>query len=117
MEKAKGRQLSELWADMSNAHKAGLIENLVSIEAKMAKARLKQYGSLYFMDAKTVPNCNDNAHGVSIDYSEREHSNFIIGTSAEISFWQDGRDALDISRGPCEFIETWKLETSLSYST
>lgn len=52
---------------MSDAHKAELTKNLVSIEAKMAKSRLKNYGSLYFRDLHSVSNYNDTANDVLMD--------------------------------------------------
>lgn len=104
MKKAKGRQLSEIWTDMSDTHKSELVKNLVSVEARMAKSRLKNYGSLYFRDLHSVGTRNDNADDVLMDSVGNEQSRFIVGPTVERSFWEGGCDGLDIDRGPCEVI-------------
>lgn len=113
MKKAKGRQLSEIWTDISDTRKSELVKNSVSVEAKMAKSRLKNYGSLYFRDIHSVSNCNDNANDVLVDSVGNEQSRFrfIIGATVERSFRGGGRGSLDIDRGPCEVIyPSWQLK-------
>lgn len=103
MDKVGGRQLSEVWGEMSDAQKGDLVKSVVAIEAKLAKSRLSKYGSLYFKECCPLEQCHDSAGDVLVDQSQK-HPKFIIGPTAERTFWTDGRNTLDIDRGPCEII-------------
>lgn len=48
MEKAKGRQLVEVWGEMNQPQKFKLIQNLVRLESQLASMKFSGYGNLYF---------------------------------------------------------------------
>lgn len=48
MERAKGRQLSEVWDSMSESQRFDLVKNLVTIEKKLASIQFEHHGSLYY---------------------------------------------------------------------
>ncbi|KAE8401584.1 phosphotransferase enzyme family protein [Aspergillus pseudonomiae] len=97
MERVKGRQLSEVWDNMSEAERFGLLKSLVGIEQKLASSRFAFHGSLYYKDAYP--------HGTTFaDPIEVERGNtlgFVIGPTTQRSFWEDEKQELDIDRGPC----------------
>lgn len=51
MERIKGRQLSEIWPNMPEAQRFGLVKNMVQTEAKITSANLANYGSLYYKES------------------------------------------------------------------
>ncbi|KAK2757898.1 hypothetical protein FQN54_004304 [Arachnomyces sp. PD_36] len=105
MEKIQGKQLTDVWADMSPHQQFGLVKNLVPIEAKLAESRLASYGSIYFRDF--YPKSTAPTSKVLIDSSGEECSKFVIGETAERSFWEKGRGSLQIDRGPWKSIEDY----------
>ena len=47
MEKAKGRQLVEVWGEMDQPQKFRVIQNLVRLESQLASVKFPGYGNLY----------------------------------------------------------------------
>lgn len=50
MKRIIGHQLSDVWNDMSQAQRFGLVRSLVAIEAKLVETEMPGYGSLYYRD-------------------------------------------------------------------
>ncbi|KAE8355458.1 phosphotransferase enzyme family protein [Aspergillus coremiiformis] len=98
MERVKGRQLSEVWDDMSEAQRFGLVKSLVDVERKLVNAKFTVHGSLYYRN--TFP------QGISIATLERAdqgaQSEFVLGPTTQRSFWEDEKEVLEIDRGPWE---------------
>lgn len=97
MKRIIGHQLSDVWNDMSQAQRFGLVRSLVAIEAKLVKTEMPGYGSLYYRD--------DYPDGMSMDDvlspAGSTANRFVLGPSTDRPFWVDGRGALDLDRGPC----------------
>ncbi|KAG5294120.1 phosphotransferase enzyme family protein [Histoplasma capsulatum G186AR] len=96
MKRIIGHQLSDVWNDMSQAQRFGLVRSLVAIEAKLVKTEMPGYGSLYYRD--------DYPDGMSMDDvlspAGSTANRFVLGPSTDRPFWVDGRGALDLDRGP-----------------
>ncbi|KAI9934488.1 hypothetical protein MW887_000102 [Aspergillus wentii] len=106
MEKAKGRQLSEVRDTMSTAQKFGLVKRLVEIERRLVSTRFARHGSLYYKDS--YPDGNDILDSTEMPKSEMKAiSKFVVGPTTEISFWEDERRELDIDRGPWKTTEEY----------
>ncbi|PKY03575.1 kinase-like protein [Aspergillus campestris IBT 28561] len=96
MEKVQGCQLSEVWDNMSEAQRFGLIKSLVNIERKLASTEFAAYGSLYYKDT--------HPHGRNIidrdaAMDDEVISKFELGPTTERSFWEDEKKELDLDRG------------------
>ncbi|PGG98148.1 hypothetical protein AJ79_08971 [Helicocarpus griseus UAMH5409] len=96
MKRMTGRQLSDVWNDMSQAQRFELVRSLVAIGSKLAGAEIPGYGSLYYRD--------DYPGGIAVDgllsSSESAAKRFVIGPSTDRRFWVHERGALDMDRGP-----------------
>ncbi|KAG5292255.1 phosphotransferase enzyme family protein [Histoplasma ohiense] len=96
MKRIIGHQLSDVWNDMSQAQRFGLVRSLVAIEAKLVKTEMPGYGSLYYRD--------DYPDGMSMDDvlspAGFTANRFVLDPSTDRPFWVDGRGALDLDRGP-----------------
>ncbi|RAK99333.1 phosphotransferase enzyme family protein [Aspergillus ibericus CBS 121593] len=103
MERVEGRQLSEVWDDMSEAQRFGLVKSIVAIERKLVKAKFALHGSLYYRD--TFPKGRRVA---AVERADQEgQSRFVLGPTTQRSFWDDEKGALDIDRGPWETVEEY----------
>jgi len=100
MEKQSGVMLSDLWDDMKGLQKAALVNQVVEIERTLASTKFTKFGSLYYK--RDMPRSDDtkplymNGSGNQIHSAE-----FEIGPTNQRSFFDYGRGALDIDRGPC----------------
>ncbi|KAI1987138.1 hypothetical protein LOZ53_004468 [Ophidiomyces ophidiicola] len=99
MKKVKGCQLSDVWPDMSEAQRFSLVKSVVAIEAKLSRLGIQGYGSIYYKD--TYPNgmplkISAPDQGPGADVLEK----FVLGPSTERNFWVDGRESLELDRGP-----------------
>lgn len=102
MERATGRQLSEVWATMSEAQRFGLVKSLVEIEKRLTGIEIANYGSLYYRD--TYPDGWSAVNSTEPGSKSETLSKFVIGPTTERSFWVDECQDLNIDRGPC----TWE---------
>ncbi|KAI1906033.1 hypothetical protein LOZ39_006439 [Ophidiomyces ophidiicola] len=99
MKKVKGCQLSEVWPDMSEAQRFRLVKSVVAIEAKLSCLGIQGYGSIYYRDSS--PN------GMPLEISAFDQGSetdvldkFVLGPSTDRDFWVDGRESLELDRGP-----------------
>jgi hypothetical protein len=90
MEKAPGIEVSKVWPQLSEKHKLRLIDEIVRIEKAALEYPLPSYGSIFFHS-----DLKPEVTSVLVDET------FTIGPSLDISFWSDGRETMDIDRGPC----------------
>lgn len=58
------------------------------------------YGSLYY--AKDLPNPDLNQFLDSVNSTDKEGA-FVVGPTTNRAFFDQGRDSVEVNRGPCEF--------------
>jgi hypothetical protein len=91
MEKAPGIEVSKVWPQLFEKLKLRLIDEIIRIERAALDNPLPSYGSIFFRR-----DVGPEMASVAVDET------FVIGPSLDRSFWRDGREAMDIFRGPCE---------------
>lgn len=91
MEKAPGIEVSKVWPQLSEKLRLRLIDEIIRIERAALDNPLPSYGSIFFRR-----DVGPEMASVAVDET------FVIGPSLDRSFWRDGREAMDIFRGPCE---------------
>jgi hypothetical protein len=100
MEKMAGVELERVWEDLTGPEKFDIIEQVVGFQASFASTRFPAYGSLYF--AEDLPEQSSRAPlSVEMAGTAVPHSRFAIGPSVSRAFFDDGRAAVDLDRGPC----------------
>ena len=100
MEKIPGVELESVWPDLTIRQKCEVVQQVVGFEAAFASTRFPSYGSLYF--AKDLPE-RFRSPPLSVDAAGTtvKHSRFAIGPTVSRMFFDDGRAAVDVDRGPC----------------
>lgn len=100
MERCKGVELRKTWHNMSWKERLKIVKTLVGYEKAFASANLPMYGSLYY--AKDLPNPSPSQFPDSVNSIDKGES-FIIGPTTNRSFFDKGRDSVEVNRRPCEF--------------
>ena len=100
MEKMPGVELESVWPNLTLRQKFEVVQQVVDFEASFASTRFSSYGSLYFTKdlpepLRSAPLPVDEA-GTTV-----KHSRFAIGPTVSRMFFDDGRAAVDVDRGPC----------------
>jgi hypothetical protein len=98
MEKATGTKLADIWGSLGGKEMLTVITQLVQLEAKLMQTPLSSYGSIYFSTSDFMSERTDRR--LYHDSSDSDHK-WCIGPAADPAFWHDGRDELDVNRGPC----------------
>ncbi|OAL73986.1 hypothetical protein A7D00_2015 [Trichophyton violaceum] len=104
MERVGGRQLSEVWDNMSERQRFNLVKNVVEIERKLVNTPFTGYGSLYYKDAyeESYPGYFKAINAEKVPGKENEVSRFVIGPTTERAFYADNDEKHNISHGPWE---------------
>ncbi|RDW87094.1 uncharacterized protein DSM5745_03736 [Aspergillus mulundensis] len=96
-EKAPGRPLGDIWAQMPTPARLGIIDQLVDVEKKLASVSFPKHGCIYYAsDLETRPSSASEMDSVE------PFPGFAIGPSNDRKLWQSGRDQMRLGRGPCE---------------
>lgn len=100
MEKLPGVTLSDVWDCINGSQKAKIFKQIVKLEKALASTKFTKFGSLYYKQDVPQP---DNATLLYMDGSGNAvHSTeFEIGPTNHRHFFDFGKGALDIDRGPC----------------
>ncbi|KAF1842086.1 phosphotransferase enzyme family protein [Cucurbitaria berberidis CBS 394.84] len=106
MEKQPGIVLNDLWDNMEGPQKAEILKQVIEIEKKLASIKFTKFGGLYYK--QDLPQ-SDSTTPLYIDGNGNAvHSaEFEIGPTNHRSFFDFGRGALDIDRGPWSTIEKY----------
>jgi len=98
MEKAPGRQLYEVWGDMSEPLRYTHIQNLARLKSELASVEFPTYGILYFRRSNIENSQNLNS---SID----PYGLFCIGPAYNDTWSGDSLEQSEVHRysGPCTF--------------
>ncbi|PYI27434.1 phosphotransferase enzyme family protein [Aspergillus indologenus CBS 114.80] len=103
MEKQAVVVLSDVWDTMKGKQKVQIVDQVVDIERRLAATRFSRFGSLYYKD--DLANNSDADDATSPLYLNStgngvRSQTFGIGPINHRSFFDFGRGALDIERGP-----------------
>jgi hypothetical protein len=101
MERSRGIELGKIWDDLPGLDKFEIVKKLVGFEKAYVSTRFPMYGSLYY--AKDLPEVLPSQL-VNLDskIDDTVHSVFAVGPTTNRAFFDDGRDAVDVDRGPCK---------------
>ena len=100
MEKMPGIELEKLGKDITGREKYEIMKQVVGFETKFASTRFGSYGSLYY--AQDVFNVAGNEIlCTNEDGLEMQSSQFAIGPTNNRMFFDEGRGAIHMDRGPC----------------
>ena len=104
MEKQAGVVLTDVWNTIKGKQQAQILDQVVDIERRLAATKFSKVGSLYYQD--DLPDNSDSASSLYFDSAGNQvrSKTFGIGPTNHRSFFDFGRGALDIERGPCRFI-------------
>ena len=100
MERCRGVELRKMWHNMSWKERLEIVGTLVGYEKAFASVNLPMHGSLYY--AKDLPNPSPSQFLDSIDWIDKRET-FVIGPTTNRSFFDKGRDYVEVNRGPCKF--------------
>ncbi|PWY91337.1 hypothetical protein BO94DRAFT_573791, partial [Aspergillus sclerotioniger CBS 115572] len=98
MERSRGVELSRLWDDMPGSEKFQIVKQLVGFEKSLVSSQFPMYGSLYY--AKDLPDVRPSQVVGIGSKQDTVDSVFAIGPTTNRNFFDDGRDAVDVNRGP-----------------
>lgn len=92
MEYVQGENLATRWLSLTTEEVKHIMTQVALLEHKISSFRFPGVGSLYHNH--DVENC---------DTIPLEEEGYCIGPVAKREFWCDGRDQMEVDRGPCMF--------------
>lgn len=95
MEKAKGTVLSELWYQLPRSAKNEVIQQVVDLEVKLSATSFPAHGCLFYQT--DIPERLSYELGTPGD----KYQQFRLGPIVDPGLWEDGRQELEVCRGPC----------------
>ena len=98
MERSRGVELSKLWDDMPGPDKLQIVHRLAGFEKALVSTQFPMYGSIYY--ANNLRNINSNQ---VIELGDKKNTvgvEFAVGPTTNRTFFDDGRNAVDVQRGP-----------------
>lgn len=98
MEKSKGTLLCELWYELPRSSKNKIIEQIIGFEVKLAATKFPAHGCLFYQ--KDIP----EKLSCELEIPGDRYQQFRLGPVVDPGLWEDGRQDLDVYRGPCEII-------------
>ena len=101
MERSRGVELSKIWGDIPGTDKFQILKQLVGFEKALVFSRFPMYGSLYY--AKDLPEVHPNQLVKVESKKEINGLDFAIGPTTNRTFFDNGGDAVDVNRGPCQY--------------
>lgn len=100
MEKQPGVTLSDVWDSINGSQKAKILKQIVELEKTLASTKFTKFGSLYYK--QDVPqSCHATPLYIDGNGNAVHSVEFEIGPTNHRHFFDFGKGALDIDRGPC----------------
>lgn len=94
--------LSDVWDNMNGLQKPEILMQVVGFETKLTLTKFTKFGSLYYK--QDVPQLHSTTPLYIDGGGNAVHSaEFEIGRTNHRSFFDFGKGALDMDRGPCMF--------------
>ena len=100
MERSRGVELGKIWHDMPWDQRLEVVRTLAGYEKAFASANFPMYGSLYYAKDPTNPDLNPYLDLVN---STDKEGAFVVGPTTNRAFFDQGRDSVEVNRGPCNF--------------
>ena len=100
MEYVRGRDLGDLWFDLSEDACSTIIKNIVELEARLFRLQFPASGSLYYT---TDLHSKTDTPSVPVEDSP-SNGRFSIGPDTSLRLWFGKRRELQVDRGPCMFL-------------
>ncbi|KAF2239810.1 phosphotransferase enzyme family protein [Viridothelium virens] len=104
MERSRGVELGKIWDEVSWEDRLQIVESLVSYEKAFVSANLPMYGSIYY--AKDLKNLK-SSQLVQTGGLDNQEKSFAIGPTTNRAFFDDGRDSVEVNRGPWPSLEEY----------
>ena len=98
MEKAKGTVLSDCWHKLKRTAKNKIIEQIIDLQLLFSSKPFPAHGCLFFKE--DVPAEKLCLSDVPSDPLQR----YTIGPSVDPTLWEDGRNELNVHKGPCQYL-------------
>ncbi|BDD57602.1 hypothetical protein MAP00_002953 [Monascus purpureus] len=92
MEKLGGTPLGDIWYSMTPREQHSMMKKIVHWEAQLMSLSFPAYGSIYY--------CKDLTSEKKISLPGQKDFEFCIGPISHYSWWHDGRNMLNVDRGP-----------------
>lgn len=96
MEKSKGALLSGLWYQLPRSAKYEIIQHVVDLEVKLAATTFPAHGSLFYQ--KDIP----EHLSFELEIPGDRYKQFRLGPVVDPGLWEDGRQELEVYKGPCQ---------------
>jgi hypothetical protein len=100
MERSGGVELGKIWHEMPWEERLEVVRTLVGYEKALVSADLPMYGSLYY--AKDLPSPSPSQFLDSVKSIDKGEA-FVVGPTTNRAFFDQGRDSVEVNRGPCRF--------------
>ncbi|OJD19318.1 hypothetical protein AJ78_00677 [Emergomyces pasteurianus Ep9510] len=100
-EKAPGTRLGSLWHLWPRESKLRVIEQIVDLEHLLTTIKFSKHGCLYFKEdlQQSFHELNDNLL-VDPPMDSTKLGRYAIGPLASAELWSNGRESMDLDRGP-----------------
>lgn len=98
METAVGRDLGDIWYDISEKERLKVLSQVGKLEAKLFSIPLSAYGSIYHQS-----DLGADCERVELSGGDLQVGQFCIGPDVAQKWWYDGRGELPVSREPCKY--------------
>ncbi|KAL4889177.1 kinase-like domain-containing protein [Aspergillus ambiguus] len=92
MEKLGGITLGDVWYSMTPKEQHDMMKKIVHWEAQLMSLKFPAYGSIYYREDLTSEK--------NVPLPGQKDVKFCIGPISHYSWWHDGRNTLNIDRGP-----------------
>lgn len=100
MEHSGGVESGKIWHEMPWEERLEVVRTMVWYEKAFVSANLPMYGSLYYAKDLPSPSLSQFLNSVnSIDKGQA----FVVGLITNRAFFYQGRDSVEVNRGPCKF--------------
>lgn len=96
MEKARGNLLGERWYKLGRTAKNDVIRQAVELETSLAARSFPAHGCIFYEeDVPLQLRCESQILGSTLQ-------KYAIGPLVDPVLWEDGRQSLDVHKGPCQ---------------
>lgn len=100
MELARGKNLGDIWVDLSEKAIITVVTKLVELESRLFDLEFLASGSLYY-----TKDLQAGARAIKLPIaSSTSDSNFCIGPDTRLALWHGKRADIQIDRGPCTYL-------------
>ena len=101
MEEIKGVQLQKVWHSLKLPDKVRIVKQIFAYQKAWLSTSFSQIGSLYYADDIRVENRPEYLYKDSSSHKIR-NERFAIGPASGRDWSDEGRNTLEVDRGPCK---------------